>query len=847
MPQRPAAPTVVPSSGERRLRVLLAVLVVIGVAFAISEYSTPPVEQGWLRRFAGLGAFLPLQLGAAWALYQASRRSELPGGVRAGLQLLAAAFMAFAAGTSANLGQMAFGGTRAYYSWTEPLYLLHYPLLVAGLLRLPRVPRAGGRVRAALDLAIVVGAFGLLLAIGERIDESAGVLSRVEQMFNWANSVAYLAGLVALNIAVTRARRTPKGPAFTVLLAALAISLLGDTLYEIVYAAGFGGVNWSIATAIVTNLLVVYAGLRFVRDPIDESPDDGLPVQPFSLLPMIAMAAVAVDLFMLAARGLMTGLQPLTLALVLLTLILAGRDVLTLRLTAAALRAEGKREAEREAERRLDALVRYGSDSFLALGPGGVVAFARGSVGAHFGREPAGVEGLPLAALALPADAVPLETFLERLRTTPGEEQRTTWRARHPDGTVRSLESSGVDLVDEPAVRALVLTTRDVTDRLELEEQLRQALKLEAVGQLAGGVAHDFNNILTAILGGAEIASVELPEGHPVARELAEIRAAAQRGAALATRLLRTSRRSAAEPRRVDLAELVRAMRPLLDRLAGEQLRVELDLPAEPLACRVDPSDMEHALVNLVANARDAARDGGAIRVQVSRADVTTPLHGALLSVPPGPHVRLLVSDDGVGMDPGIRSRMLEPFFTTKAPGRGTGLGLAGLRRMLEPSGGMTVDSEPGCGTSIALYLPEVPDQAEGSGEARPRRSESVGLRVLVVDDDPAVLSIVARLLAARGCKPAAVTSAAQAREQLSGDHPPFDVVVSDVMMPGETGTSLAAWIGRRHPGLPVVLMSAHLGDASRAASPGLDLGQVLKKPFSVDALLDRIESVRGA
>ena len=832
---------------ERHLRRLLGVLSVIGVAFALSEYSTPVREQGWWRQFIDLGAFLPLQCGAAWALYAASQRTDLPQSVQSGLRLISLAFLCFAAGTTANLVGMATGGTRAYYSWTEPFYLLHYPLLVAGLLRLPRVPRVGGRVRAALDLVIVVGAFGLLLVIGQRLDESASVLSRLERLFNTASSIAYLAGLVALNVVITRARRIPGRRALGALLIALAISLLGDTLYEIVYAAGYGTLDWSIGTAIITNLLVVYAGIHFVADPLDPGEQGDIQAQPFSLLPMIAIAAVAADLFMLAARGLMTGLQPLTLALVLLTLALAGRDLLMLRLTAAALRAEGKREAERHAEQRLDALIRYSSDSVLALGPDGRVTFARGAIRAHFGRDPAGLAGQPLSAVAVASDVSALGTFLARLRSAPAEAHLATWRARHPDGTERSLESSGVDLTSEPAVRAVVLTTRDVTDRLALEEQLRQALKLEAVGQLASGVAHDFNNILTAILGGADIAAGDLSSDHPAARELSEIRAAAERGAALTARLLRTSRRDVAEPRRVDAVDLVTAMRPLLERLAGEQVRVDLDLPEEPLACRVNPTDMEHALLNLVANARDAMPRGGTVRVQVARVTVAGPLPGAMVAVPAGQHVRIAVSDQGVGMDEQVRARMLEPFFTTKAVGRGTGLGLAGLRRMIEPAGGLTVESAPGRGTSIALYLPEVGQPEGGASRRAAPPVPASGLRVLVVDDDPAVLGIVTRLLGARGCRPTGVSSAVEARKHLQSDRPPFDMVVSDVMMPGETGTSLAAWLARRHPALPVVLMSGHIGDASADAGPDLDLTHVLKKPFTIDALLERIDAARRA
>src|SRR5205807_2324350 len=280
-------------------------------------------------------------------------------------------------------------------------------------------------------------------------------------------------------------------------------------------------------------------------------------------------------------------------------------------------------------------------------------------------------------------------------------------RFQHADTSWRTVEMISVNRLNDSSVHAVVVTARDVTDRRRLEDQLRQAQKMDAVGRLAGGIAHDFNNLLTAILGYCNLMLDEMPAGDPLRDDVEEIRKAGGRAASLTRQLLAFSRRQLLQPQIVDLNELVRQTEKLLRRLIGEDVELVTVLAADPAAVKVDPSSIEQVLVNLAVNARDAMPVGGLLTVETAIVDLDSGYAIAHVTVDPGRYVMLAVGDTGHGMDAATRSRLFEPLFTTKEQGKGIGLGLATVYGIVKQNGGhIWVYSEPGQGTVFKVYLP---------------------------------------------------------------------------------------------------------------------------------------------
>ncbi len=364
----------------------------------------------------------------------------------------------------------------------------------------------------------------------------------------------------------------------------------------------------------------------------------------------------------------------------------------------------------------------------------------------------------------------------------------------------------------------------DHTDRRSLEAQLTHSQRMESLGRLAGGVAHDFNNLLTAITGYAELLLHRLPEGEERSRRaVGEIVRAADRAADLTRQLLAFSRRQVVEPRVVDLNVGLADVLGMLDRLLGEDVRVELELSEEPLPVRVDPAQVEQVIMNLAVNARDAMPGGGTLTIRTATTDT-----------PHGPFAQLEVRDTGTGIPEEVLDHVFEPFFTTKEEGRGTGLGLATVYGIVTQAGGtVTVSSEPGRGTVFRVLLPRVdPDRATaGRGRSGGDVPQAAGWgRVAVVEDDPVVRGLAAEHLREEGYEVVAFSSAEDAEAALAGAAP-VDLLLTDVVLPGIRGPELAARLRRRWPGLQVVFVTGH------ADSAGLAGATVVPKPFRLEVL----------
>ncbi len=385
----------------------------------------------------------------------------------------------------------------------------------------------------------------------------------------------------------------------------------------------------------------------------------------------------------------------------------------------------------------------------------------------------------------------------------------------------------------------------DITDRKTLEDDLRQAQRIESVGLLAGGIAHDFNNLLTVILGEAELLAMDLRADSPQAAGVQQIRNAAASGAALTRQLLGFARKQVMAPRVIDINELVRRVPPLIGRLLGESIELDLQLMDHPPRVVVDPAQLDQVLVNLVVNARDAMPGGGRleIRTGVIAADASVHLEGATL--PAGPLAEICVRDSGLGMTDEVRDRAFEPFFTTKGIGKGTGLGLATSYGIVSQANGtIVINSVRGTGTSVRVLLP-ISNDVASAPRARTRSTTPTGHEtILVVDDDAAVRHVTATALRRQGYRVLEADSGQSALEQSRAEGARVHLLVTDVAMPQMSGPALAAQLVLERPDTRVLYVSGYAeeGIAHRGI---LDDGvAMLQKPYDIRELARRVRSL---
>jgi len=387
---------------------------------------------------------------------------------------------------------------------------------------------------------------------------------------------------------------------------------------------------------------------------------------------------------------------------------------------------------------------------------------------------------------------------------------------------------------------------RDITERRQLEERLAQSEKIESVGRLAGGIAHDFNNLLTAILGYTELLLSHRSAGDADRSDLEEIQKAGLRAAALTHQLLAFSRKQVLLPKDVDLNQTVAGLQAMLARLIRADIELTCDLAPQPAVVRIDPIQLEQAILNLVLNSRDAMPAGGSIRLEVarvprSRAELTLDASSA----PAAEYVRLRVIDTGVGFSAEARAHLFEPFFTTKEVGRGSGLGLASVYGIVRQSNGsITVDSEPGRGTVFTMYFPAaVAPGALASPLASPLEAPGGRETILVVEDEDAVRVIVTAVLRRQGYRVLEAPTPALAIELFERHGPEIDLLLTDVVMPGMNGPALAQRLVAVRPELRVLFIS---GYADLSVPIDVDNPNVsfLSKPFQASALTGRVRDL---
>jgi PAS domain S-box-containing protein len=514
----------------------------------------------------------------------------------------------------------------------------------------------------------------------------------------------------------------------------------------------------------------------------------------------------------------------------LLGMVAVNRDVTDRNRAEAALRAS---------QERLARVLATAAEAIWLIDADGRVEFVNDRAGFLFGFDPARAVGRPMLEMVPEVVRGELAADLERLGR--GEAVQREFQLQDPRGGRRSLVlSTGVVRNLAGPVEGAVVVVMDLTPLQQAREQLLQAQKMEAVGRLASGIGHDFNNLLVVILSSSGALAESFPPGDPRRGEAQDVLDAGERAAALVRQLLAFARRNVASPVPCDATGVVRGIEKLLRRSIGEDVQVELALEPRRWPTRIDPGHLEQVLMNLAVNARDAMQGGGKLGIEVSypvceRAPESCP------GLAPGRYVLLRVTDTGCGMTPETQARIFEPFFTTKEHGKGTGLGLATVFGIVQEAGGrIAVASAPGEGSTFSVYLPACDDAFAGERQRIDRSClQGRGRRVLLVEDEADVRRSIRRMLERNGYGVVEAPSGAEGYRALL-EQGSVDVVLSDIVMPAGSGDALAAALRAEHRTTPVLLMSGYTDLQGRAG----EFGPVLAKPFSEEALLARLGAV---
>ncbi len=462
---------------------------------------------------------------------------------------------------------------------------------------------------------------------------------------------------------------------------------------------------------------------------------------------------------------------------------------------------------------------------------------------------------LSLGASAFIIKPAEPETFVARIRevlalqgrgelpAAPAPADENVLLRQYSEVLVRKLEDKVVQL--EQANRAL---REEFAERRRLEEQVRQAQKMEAIGRLAGGVAHDFNNMLTIITGCAELILRTLPAGHEARTLVEDILTTVDRSAALTGQLLAFARRQVVALRVLDVNDVVRGVEKMLQRIIGEDVKLVTRLAPDLGPVRADVGQLEQVLLNLAVNARDAMPRGGTLSIETSNVELDDVYTRAQASAKPGPHVLLTVRDDGCGMTADVKARLFEPFFTTKGPGKGTGLGLATTQGIVGQLGGhVEVDSEEGLGTCFKIFLPRLADPArriDAGADATPPSVRGGTESVLLVEDDARLRTLLRDVLREAGYSVTVAGDGNEALRLVAQLRGPLNIIVTDVVMPGLGGRAMVEQLIATFPRAKVLYLSGYTDDAVVRHGVLHDRVPFLQKPFTAAALRRKVREV---
>ncbi len=507
--------------------------------------------------------------------------------------------------------------------------------------------------------------------------------------------------------------------------------------------------------------------------------------------------------------------------------------------------AERTRELQ-ASESRFRGLTERSADVTLIADRAGLCRYASPSV-RQYGYDPADLEGRSPDGFAHPEDVLRIVDAYRRAAKEPGHPvPLKDVRARTVAGDYVVFDGTVTAHFDVPGIDGLVLNLRDVTERLQLETRLRHSEKMDAIGQLAGGVAHDFNNQLTGILAHADLLASRVRDA--THRGWAEqIAQAAMRSADLTGKLLAFARKGQYRSDVVDVCELLSDVAELLGHSIDKRIRIQLDVPSEPLRTLGDPSLLQNAFLNLGLNARDAMPNGGTLLLRASRCRVDPDRARAFAdAVSPGDYLCVRVSDDGVGMDESTRAHMFEPFFTTKAPGKGTGMGLASVYGTVRSHGGaISVTSAPGAGATFEILLPATRSKHVAKTRLRQTEAAAQSLKILVVDDEPVIRRVLGRLLEALGHASVTSVDGADALQKYREIGEQIDLVILDMVMPNKGGHETFFALREMNPDVRVLISSGFTVEGGAQALLNQGAAGFLQKPFALERLAEAIERAR--
>lgn len=523
------------------------------------------------------------------------------------------------------------------------------------------------------------------------------------------------------------------------------------------------------------------------------------------------------------------------------------RDITHRKQAEEALRGIERESALRASEAKFRVLIERSMDMIIVLDAERSVRFWSPSATAALGWREAEVLGKSALELVHPDDEQEMTRAFQGLLDGPGGTGRVTTRFRHQDGSYRLVESVARNLLHDPVVQGVVVNSRDVTEQRVLEEQYRQAQKLESVGRLAGGVAHDFNNLLTVVLSCAEALKEHQKAGAlPDPEDIEQIKIAGERARDLTRQLLAFARKQVIAPAPLDLNAVVAGTEKLMRRVLGEDVEVQVVAQAGlwPVLC--DSGQIEQVLLNLAVNARDAMPKGGRLTIEtrnVQRSPLDAPRSGEEQS---GDWVRLLVRDSGCGMSPEVKAHIFEPFFTTKGPGEGTGLGLATVHGIVAQSGGrIRVESEPAEGATFEIDFPRSRTEAPKATAPQSMDAKTSGTEtIFVVEDDRHVREVTVRSLRAAGYRVLLAGNGREAFKIATGEAGRVHLLVTDVVMPELDGRAVADGLRLHFPDLRVLFVSGYAKDAIArhgVLDPEIEF---LAKPFTPASLLARVRSL---
>jgi PAS domain S-box-containing protein len=460
---------------------------------------------------------------------------------------------------------------------------------------------------------------------------------------------------------------------------------------------------------------------------------------------------------------------------------------------------------------------------------------------AHYGYTHEEFLSMTLADIRPNEDVARLKDSVARAK---GLALSGQWRHCLKDGRLIDVEVAS-HTISYGGRKAVLSVLQDITQRKQLEEQLRQSAKMEAVGMLAGGIAHDFNNLLTIINGYSHILLNALPEADPNHSAVEQIMKAGERAATLTRQLLSYSRREVLQPKLLNLNQLLTGMEAMLRRLIGEDIEFRF-VPGRDIGqVHADPGQIEQVVMNLAVNARDAMPRGGTLTIETSDVELDQQDTSTHTTVKPGKYVSLVVSDNGSGMNAETRAHLFEPFFTTKAQGQGTGLGMTTVFSIVKQSGGaMEVYSEPGKGTSVKVYVPRIDQAAVTETEAPLAKAMRGSETILLVEDEDQVRNLVRDTLRRAGYKVLDAAHATEARRIEGAYNGPIHLLITDVVMPKEGGRDLAAALAPHRPAMKVLFMSGYTDQAAVDGELLNHRPSFIQKPFTPSALTSKVREI---